>query len=155
MTVRRALLGAAFAAAIVAVQPGAAAAAPVLANDPPSADAACLINASGVMTCFSTAAAMQTQASAGPETTCPLFLYSGADYTGRLLQIDAQGYWLNLSDYDFADTTVAFAGTGCGFHLAQYDYGGGYWYPGNTGPWALCPNMGAGWDDAVASVYVD
>lgn len=118
---------------------------------------ACLVRPAGSVECFTTVAAMQAasgQLMATGAISCPVTLYTGASYTGRALELTGQGYWMNLSDYGFDNIAVSFKGTGCGFHLAQGQYGDGYWYPGNTGPWAACPNMGTGWDDVVSSVYI-
>jgi len=156
-TLNTCLAGAAILAALATSQV-AAPAANAAAADPAGAEAACLVPQSGVMECFPTVALLLAQTAVDAlvaDTSCPLYLYSGVDYTGRLLVVEAQGYWVNLSDYSFDNTTVSFAGTGCGFHLAQNANGGGSWYPGNTGPWALSPNMGAGWNDAISSVYID
>ncbi len=136
-----------------AAMPGAVGAA---AGSPPTRS--CVVAPDGVASCYPSVQAMfaragqLTRAGSG---SCPLTLYSGADYSGQALEILAQGYWVELSDYGFDDATVSFAGTGCGFHLAQGDYGSGYWFPGFTGPWGASANMGPGWDYTISSVYID
>ncbi len=120
---------------------------------------ACLVVPNGMMQCFTTLAKMRARsaqlASSGVGTSyCPVTLFAGVNYTGQALEVTGQGYWINLSDYGFDNVAVSFAGTGCGFHLAQGTYGAGYWYPGNTGPWSSSPDMGPGWDDVVSSVYI-
>jgi len=122
------------------------------------ANEACLVHPDGKAECFSTVAAMRARSAQLAATTasfCPVTLYSGTNYTGQALELTGQGYWINLSDYGFDNVTVSFIGTGCGFHLAQGQYGAGYWYPGNTGPWASSPDMGPGWDDTVSSTYIN
>ena len=42
----------------------------------------------------------------------------------------------------------------CYAHLAQDIWGGGYWYPGNTGPYHPEPYMSGGWDNQVSSIYL-
>ena len=159
-TLKACLAGAAVLGALATTQVTATAGASAAAvpGDPPASDAAaCLVPRSGVLECFPSVGALLVQVSLdelSPDRSCPLYLYSGVDYTGRLLVVEAQGYWVNLSDCSFDNVTVSFAGTGCGFHLAQNANGGGSWYPGNTGPWALSPNMGAGWNDVISSVHI-
>lgn len=119
---------------------------------------ACLVLPNGDLECFASTSAMRYRSSqllAAGSISCPVTLYSGANYTGRALELTGQGYWLNLSDYGFDNTTVSFQGTGCGFHLAQGQYGDGYWYPGYTGPWTASADMGSGWDDVVSSAYIN
>lgn len=118
---------------------------------------ACLVAPGGTVECFATVAAMRAQASQLTATTgvsCPVSLYSGANYTGRVLELTGQGYWMNLASYGFDNVTVSFMGTGCGFHLAEDQFGAGYWYPGYTGPNGAATNMGATWDDRVSSIYI-
>jgi hypothetical protein len=119
---------------------------------------ACLVGPTGTEECFSSVAAMQVHSSAlvvQGTLTCSVVLWSGANYTGQALGLTQEAEWMNLANYGFANAAVSFSGSGCGFHLAQGVNGGGYWYPGNTGPGASCPNMGAGWNDTIQSVYID
>jgi len=119
----------------------------------------------GVVECFATEAGLETaetqlrasaptSSSLSPEAECssPLDLYSGSNFTGLHLALWDEGYWQELSEYGFADLTRSFVGGACGFHLADGDWGEGYWYPGNTGPWSSATDMGS-WDDTVLSVY--
>lgn len=89
-------------------------------------------------------------------STCSssLDLYSGSNYSGLHLALWDEGYWQELSDYGFDKATRSFLGGACSFHLAQGDYGQGYWYPGDTGAWSFAPDMGS-WDNTISSVYVN
>jgi hypothetical protein len=89
-------------------------------------------------------------------TSCSatLDLYSGQSYTGRELSLIDEGYWQQLSAAGFDNTTVSFLGGACSFHLAQGNFGQGYWYPGNTGAWSFASDMGT-WDRTVSSVYIN
>lgn len=126
---------------------------------------ACLIwRSHGIAECFRTKAELDqretqlrslwTSSSGTPTCADPLNLYTGSYYTGQQLVLWDEGYWQQLSDYGFADSTVSFVGGPCGFHLAEGDWGQGYWYPGYTGPWASTTDMGS-WDNTVKSVYID
>jgi hypothetical protein len=126
---------------------------------------ACLIwRSRGIAECFRTEAELGQReiqlrslaASSTATSTCadPLNLYSGSYYSGLHLALWDEGYWQELSDYGFADLTVSFVGGPCGFHLADGDWGQGYWYPGYTGPWASTTDMGS-WDDTVKSAYIN
>jgi hypothetical protein len=86
--------------------------------------------------------------------SCPVVLFTGAGYTGNVLEVWPRGYWVNLADYGFDNATVSFYSYGCGFHLADYAWGGGWWYPGYTGPWAATWDMGWGWDWRVSAVFI-
>jgi hypothetical protein len=81
-------------------------------------------------------------------------LYSGQSYSGLELSLIDEGYWQQLSYAGFDNTTVSFLGGACSFHLAQGNFGQGYWYPGNTGAWSFASDMGS-WDRTVSSVYIN
>lgn len=104
----------------------------------------------------SAGAQTSTQASPASSSACssPLHLYSGADYTKRQLAFYDRGYWQELSDYGFADSTVSFIGGACAFHLANGTWGSGKWYPGNTAGYSFSTNMGS-WDNTVQSIYIE
>lgn len=132
---------------------------------------ACLIwRTHGVVECFRTDAGMATReaqlrsdgtsawsapdSATTAECSSSLDLYSGSNFTGLHLALWDEGYWQELSEYGFADTTRSFIGGACGFHLADGEWGEGYWYPGNTGPYSAASDMGS-WDDTVQSVYIE
>jgi hypothetical protein len=125
---------------------------------------ACLIwRQHGIAECFRTDAQLSARqgqlrnsmaTSQGPRCSSPLNLYSGRSYTGSHLVLWDEGYWQELSNYGFNKITVSFLGGACAFHLAQGNYGQGWWYPGYTGAWAACTDMGS-WDDTISSAYVD
>jgi hypothetical protein len=83
-----------------------------------------------------------------------LDLFSGQSYSGLELSLIDEGYWQQLSVAGFDNTTVSFLGGACSFHLAQGNFGQGYWYPGNTGAWSFASDMGS-WDRTVSSVYIN
>jgi hypothetical protein len=127
---------------------------------------ACMVPPSGVVECFATEAAMRARSDQMRSTHsmhsdglmsggCPVVLFTGSGYTGNVLEVWPQGYWVNLADYGFANATVSFYAYGCGFHLADYAWGGGWWYPGYTGPWAATWDMGWSWDRRVSSVFIN
>jgi hypothetical protein len=122
---------------------------------------ACMVSRRGAVECFATEAALRTRSdqirgdglmSGG----CPVYLYSGSGWTGNVLELWGRGGWMNLADWGFDKATVSFIGTGCGFHLAERAWGGGWWYPGYTGTYAYTSDMGwCGWDWRVSSVYIN
>ena len=124
---------------------------------------ACLVwQERGVLECFSTEAQLQARETqlrstmiVPNVTTCSssLDLYSGINYSGLHLALWDEGYWQELSYDGFNKLTRSFIGGACGFHLAQGDWGQGWWYPGYTGPWAFSPNMGS-WNNTISSVYI-
>ncbi|MDQ1413770.1 MAG: hypothetical protein QOE07_2358 [Acidimicrobiaceae bacterium] len=83
-----------------------------------------------------------------------LDLYSGSSYSGQELSLIGEGYWQQLSSAGFDNTAVSFLGGACSFHLAQGNFGQGFWYPGNTGAWSFASDMGS-WDRTVSSVYIN
>lgn len=129
---------------------------------------ACMVKPDRTVECFADARGLKARSdqlskgqsgtattNASASTWCPVYLYSGPSYTGQILELTSQYFWMNLSDFGFDNRAVSFIGYGCGFHLADYQWGGGYWYPGYTGPWAYSPNMGGyGWNYRVSSVYI-
>jgi hypothetical protein len=115
-----------------------------------------------VAECFGTEAQLQAREDQlrgsylRPATTCSssLDLYSGRSYSGLHLALWDRGYWQELSYDGFNKLTVSFLGGACGFHLAQGNWGQGWWYPGYTGPWAFATDMGS-WDYTISSVYIE
>jgi hypothetical protein len=142
----------------MALPPGAAQASPATPSPRLTlASGNCVIAIVGKLECFTNQSDFikrSTQLRLATTTSCPVFLYTGANYTGTSIGIYVYGQWLNLAQYGFDNATVSFIGNGCGFHLADYQWGGGYWYPGYTGPWGYSANMGGAWNDRVSSVYV-
>lgn len=128
---------------------------------------ACLVKPDGAVECFADDKGLKARSdqlamdqSGGAQfagnrasTWCPVYLYSGPSYTGQILELTSRWFWMNLWDYGFDNRAVSFIGYSCGFHLADYAWGGGWWYPGYTGAWAYSPNMGA-WNYRVSSVYI-
>jgi hypothetical protein len=125
----------------------------------------CFVQQDGDAQCFTTVAAMKaaeaqlltgtSSSEVSPETSCSsnLELFSGASFTGSEFDILANGYWLNLSSYGFADVTVSLVNGGCQSYLAQGTNGGTPWYS-NSGPYVAVSNMGLYWNDTIKSVYI-
>lgn len=82
-----------------------------------------------------------------------LFDYSW--YGGRQLSFWDRGYWQNLWDYGFDNRTSSYAVGGCYAHLADGAWGGGWWYPGATYPYAGEAVMQWGWSNAISSIYIE
>jgi hypothetical protein len=87
----------------------------------------------------------------------PLTLYEegrGATDGGRALQFCDTGYWQNLSSYRF-DNMMSSYWTGLrSVHMAEHPGGGGYWYPGYTGPNHYEPVLANNWNDRVSSIFL-
>ena len=84
-----------------------------------------------------------------------LRLFDDNHYGGRQLWFWDRGYWQNLSDYGFEDRTSSYAVGGCYAHLAEHRWGGGWWYPGPTYPYAGEPAMWDDWQDTISSIYIE
>lgn len=82
-----------------------------------------------------------------------LFDYGG--YGGRELDFWDRGYWQNLGDYGFDDSTSSYIVGGCYSHLAEYRDGAGWWYPGDTSPYHGEPYMYSNWNNRVSSIYIE
>ncbi|HEX2047308.1 MAG TPA: hypothetical protein VHF27_06055 [Acidimicrobiales bacterium] len=76
-------------------------------------------------------------------------------YGGRQLSFWDRGYWQNLGDYGFDDRTSSYAVGGCYAHLAEHPWGGGWWYPGPTYPYAGEPVMSSSWQNIISSIYIE
>jgi hypothetical protein len=120
-----------------------------------------MVPPNGKIECFPTEAALRTRSDAmradgALSSGCPVSLYSGSGWTGYVLELWGRGTWINLADWGFDNATASFIGSGCGFHLADYAWGGGWWYPGYTGTYAYTSDMGwCGWDWRASSLYID
>lgn len=84
-----------------------------------------------------------------------LRLFDYSYYGGRQLSFWDRGFWQNLSDFGFEDRTSSYAVGGCYAHLAEHAWGGGWWYPGPTYPYAGEPVMYAGWSNTISSIYIE
>jgi hypothetical protein len=84
-----------------------------------------------------------------------LRLFDYTSYGGRQLWFWDRGYWQNLWDYGFEDRTSSYAVGGCYAHLAEHAWGGGWWYPGPTYPYAGEPVMSWGWSNTISSIYIE
>ena len=134
---------------------------------------ACLVwRQGGVVECFRTAAAMEQrerrlslprslQAPAGTalassfSCSSSLSLYDYGGYGGRQVSFWDRGYWQNLGDYGFDNSTSSYIVGGCYSHLAEYSDGAGWWYPGATSPYHGEPYMSSSWNNRVSSIYIE
>jgi hypothetical protein len=129
---------------------------------------ACVVwRAKGAVECFASEAAMTRRegqlslsaagvsvtASVAGSCSSPLRLYENTWYGGRQLAFWDYGYWQNLADYGFDNQLSSYKIGSCYAHLAESAWGGGWWYPGNTGPFYSEPVMSSGWNDRVSSIY--
>lgn len=85
----------------------------------------------------------------------PLKLFEDSGLGGRELWFYDRGYWQNLGDYGFNNQLSSYAVGACNSHLAENNYGAGYWYPGDTSAWAVEATMYSSWNDRVSSIYLD
>jgi hypothetical protein len=82
-------------------------------------------------------------------------LYEGISYTGQVLYIHNRLQWINLSAYGFSNETSSFKIGPCSSYLADYDWGGGSWYPTSaTQAWDVAWIMASGWNNRVSSIYI-
>lgn len=84
-----------------------------------------------------------------------LRLFDYSYYGGRQLSYWDRGFWQNLADFGFEDRTSSYAVGGCYAHLAEHAWGGGWWYPGPTYPYAGEPVMSWGWSNTISSIYIE
>lgn len=84
-----------------------------------------------------------------------LRLYDYTSYGGRQLSFWDRGYWQNLSDYGFDNSTSSYIVGGCYAHLAEHGSGAGWWYPGPTYPYAGESVMSWSWQNRVSSIYIE
>ena len=84
-----------------------------------------------------------------------LRLFDYNHYGGRALWFKDRGYWQNLWDYGFEDRTSSYAVGGCYAHLAEHAWGGGWWYPGPTYPYAGESEMAWDWQNTISSIYIE
>ncbi|MFI0242045.1 hypothetical protein [Streptomyces sp. NPDC016845] len=119
----------------------------------------------GVAECFRTKAEQEARAQQLLSTassqqllaacSTALDLYQDNNRGGRNLKFYDRGYWQNLTTYNFNDATSSYWTGACTAHLAENTGGGGYWYPGNTGPNHIENSMRSGWNDRVSSIKID
>ena len=82
-----------------------------------------------------------------------LRLYEHGGFTGRILYFSSRAQWFNLGDYGFANRTSSFRVGACTSYLADYNNGGGSWYPG-SGAYASVSVMPGCWNDRINSIYI-
>ena len=123
----------------------------------------------GVVECFRSPGAMEARervmGAGGDETeggsvrssswscSSPLRLYEHGNYGGRQLSFWDPGFWQNLGDWGFNDAVSSYKVGSCHAWMAEHSWGGGEWYPGNSGPWSRSPTMWPGWNDRISSIY--
>jgi len=60
-----------------------------------------------------------------------------------------------MADYGFDNQLSSYITGACYAHLAENTNGGGFWYPGYTGPNHGEQYLSAGWNDRVSSIKID
>lgn len=131
---------------------------------------ACAVVAAGLAECFRTEAEMDARlaalagAGAGPgvpadslQSECSSYvrLYDGTAYTGSVLHLSTRAMWLNLSNYNFSNRTSSYRVGACSSYFADYNNGGGSWYPtASTEAYDQASVMSSGWDNRVSSIYI-
>lgn len=107
----------------------------------------------GTATTGTAPAAVSASSSFSCSSSLRLFDYNY--YGGRELDFWDRGYWQNLGDFGFDNQTSSYIVGGCYAHLAEYNDGAGWWYPGATSPYHGEPYMSSGWNDRVSSIYIE
>jgi hypothetical protein len=92
-------------------------------------------------------------AAASLSCSSSLRLYENAWFGGRTLYFSSRAQWFNLSAFGFANRTSSFRVGACTSYLADYDNGGGAWYPG-SGAYVSVGAMSGSWNDRISSVYI-
>ena len=82
-----------------------------------------------------------------------LRLYEHGGFSGRILYFSSRAQWFNLGDYGFANKTSSFRVGACTSYMADYNNGGGGWYPGG-GAFASVSVMSGSWNDRINSIYL-
>lgn len=134
-----------------------------LSKDWGAAKSCVVWRAQGVVSCFrssqerdAAARVLEARATgrvAAASCSTPLDLYQDSDRKGRDLKFYDRGYWQNLSSYSFDNLTSSYWTGACSAHLAENSGGGGYWYPGNTGPNHI-ENVSIAWNDRISSIFI-
>jgi hypothetical protein len=84
-----------------------------------------------------------------------LRLYRSTSYTGGTLVLTTRGVVLNLSTYGFDNDTSSYRVGACSSVFWAGASGSGSVYPGPTNANAVAPQMMAGWNNTVSSVYIN
>jgi hypothetical protein len=82
-----------------------------------------------------------------------LRLYEHGGFSGRTLFFSSRAQWFNLSLYGFANRTSSFRVGACSSYMADYNNGGGGWYPGG-GAFASVSVISGSWNDRINSIYL-
>ena len=82
-----------------------------------------------------------------------LRLYEHGGFSGRTLFFSSRAQWFNLGDYGFSNRTSSFRVGACTSYLADYNNGGGGWFPG-SGVFASVSVMSGWWNDRINSIYL-
>lgn len=103
---------------------------------------ACVVaRGAGLLKCYRTEQAMELEiqallesspAAAASSCASPLRLYEHGNYGGRQLLFYDRSFWQNLDAYGFGAHLSSYKVGACNSHLADFNDGYGYWYPGNT-----------------------
>lgn len=99
---------------------------------------------------FGTTASVQASQCSGS-----VRLYDGLLYTGQVLELRDRLQWISLSAYGFSNKTTSFKIGSCSSYFADFEWGGGSWYPtSSTEAWDMAWMMVYGWNNRVSSVYI-
>jgi hypothetical protein len=129
---------------------------------------ACHVDARASTTCFETEAQMDAfidanrrpgnasglKSSARANCATNLRLYDGISYGGFVLDVAVRLTIVNLSGLGFDNATTSYRVGACSAVMWAGASGGGGAYPGNTSAGAQSPNMVAGWNNTISSVYL-
>jgi hypothetical protein len=99
------------------------------------------------------AAIVQMAAVAAPSCSSTLRLYEHGGFGGRILYFSSRAQWFNLSDFGFSNRVSSFRVGACSSYLADYNNGGGSWYPGSSA-WVSVGVMPSWWNDRISSIYL-
>lgn len=81
-------------------------------------------------------------------------LYDGTWYGGAVLYVSGRGYWHNLSNYGFNQRASSFKIGACSTYFADYNNGGGGWYPtSGSQAWDAAGSLGS-WNNDISSMYI-
>ena len=83
-----------------------------------------------------------------------LDVWAASGFSGTHLRFWDEGVWINLADYGFDEQLSSYYGGACSFYMAEDAWGGGAWYPGDTGPYASSSFVGWDWNDRISSLYI-
>ena len=85
----------------------------------------------------------------------PLRLYDYTYYGGGVLSLRDRRLWQNLSNFGWNQRVSSFKVGPCSAYFADYNNGGGAWYPTYlSAAYNQWPTMTGGWNNDVSSIYI-